>query len=353
MSAETQTTQLAVRAGLGAVLALIIAGTALAQEGKIADLPPEIAALAEKAKSEGEVVVYSASSDDINADLKKGFEATFGVTMNYLRLTSGPQAAKVRQELDANAVQVDVFNTGDPSFAREMVEKNLVQPIGDVPVPEGFPADPNVTSHCVQAQQFAHSIGYNTRGLGENEAPAEWTDLLDPKWKGKIGMVSPRVGTGIQTWWFMIRDEMGEDFLDKLAGQEVRLYEDVGSIHNDLASGAITIQVPGWPYGIQSLADRGAPVQSVYPSPTSGVSDTQCVMTAAPHPNAAKLYIWYTMTMEGQVAINGNHRGNSPMEGVKGSDPLPPETVFPEPADIVAAREELFSLADRVAAGGQ
>ena len=335
---------------LGMALPVLALTCGLAWAQSTPEIPAALKPIVEKAKSEGQVVVYSSQSDAINQDLKKGFEATFGITMNYLRLTSGPQAEKIQQELDAKSVNLDVFSTGDPSFAAQLVKNGQVQSIKDVPVADGFPTEqPYITDNCRQAQQFAHSIGYNTNVVPEANAPKTWDDVLDPRWKGEIGVVSPRVGTGIQTWWFVMLDKEGQAFFDKLAAQNVRMYEDVGSIQNDLASGAIGIWIPGWPYGIQALVNAGAPVASAYPAATSGVSDTECLMTAAPHPNAGKLFLWYVTTLQGQTAINGDHRGNSPRSDVASSDQLPAGTIFPKPADITAARDKLFAIADKVA----
>jgi iron(III) transport system substrate-binding protein len=337
---------------LAASLTLCGATAGAQQAGSAMELPPKIQALLPKAKAEGEMVVYSSTGDEINAELKEGYEKLFGVRMSYLRLTSGPQAEKIRQELAANAVQVDSFLISDGNFVQDLIAKDQLLSITDLPVPDGFPKSaPYLTTHCVQSQQFAHSIGFNTRKVPAAQAPKGWVDLLDPRWKGQIGIMSPRVGTGIQTWWYTMRQEFGEDFFVRLAAQNVRMYEDVGSIHNDLASGAIAIQIPAWPYGMQSIAVAGAPVKSVYPSPTSGVEDLDCVLKGARHPNAGLLFVWYTMTRAGQTALNGRFRGNSPMPGIENSDPLPPNTRFNLPSDLRAARNDLFSLADRTAAG--
>jgi iron(III) transport system substrate-binding protein len=317
-----------------------------------AALPPEIVQLAQKAKAEGQIVLYSSTGEEILQDLKTGFEKQFGVALNYIRIVTGPQIEKIRQELAAGAVQLDIYDNGDPAFSKDMADKGVLQPVGDLPIPPGFPKE-NVTKFCVQGQQFAHSIGYNTRLVSKAAAPKTWTDLLSPQWKGQIGVVNPRVGAGIQSWWYVMAEKLGPDFFTKLAAQNVRIYDDIGSIANDLASGAIAFQIPAWPYGVQSLVDSGAPVSAVYPSPTSGVASMDCQMAASRHPSAGKLFLWYVMSKAGQTALNGKHRGNSPVAGIEGSEVLPPDTTFPEPNAVVAARTKLFELADKTASGGK
>jgi iron(III) transport system substrate-binding protein len=318
-----------------------------------AQLPPQIKALVAKAQAERDVVIYTAQSDDINGELKSGFEKAFGIKMSYARLVAGPQIEKIRQELGADSVRVDVFDIGDRNFVREMADNKLLQPISELRLTVGAPADASVASYCVQAQQFSHAIAFNTRLVPATAAPNTWTDLLAPAFKGQIGVLSPRVGGGILAWWYVMTTELGEDFFTKLAPQNVRMYEDVGSIDNDLSSGAIAVQIPAWPYAIQGLVDAGAPIKAVYPSPTSGVASSDCLMKAAPHPNAGKLFIWYVMTKEGQTALNGHHRGYSVIPGVADSAPAPAKTVFPPSADIAAARDKLFALADKTARPGK
>ena len=63
---------------------------------------------------------------------------------------------------------------------------------------------------------------YNTKRVTAAEAPKTWEDILDPKWKGQIGLT-----TDVKVWMVFAVEEGGwgiektEDFLKKLSQQKL------------------------------------------------------------------------------------------------------------------------------------
>ena len=59
-------------------------------------------------------------------------------------------------------------------------------------------------------------ITYNTAVVSQADAPKKWTDLLDPKWKGKVSIGHPGFSGYVGTWVVQMRKLYGWDYFKKL-----------------------------------------------------------------------------------------------------------------------------------------
>src|SRR3989442_8290845 len=146
--------------------------------------------LYEAAKKEGELTWYTAHSDDVTAQaLGRTFESMYpGLKVHVVRTTAQVAFQRVSQEVKAGAMQVDVLSSTDIGHYVYLKEKSLLEKY----VPENATKvldiyqgyDPDgfyfVTSGGLVA------MAHNTAKLPAAEAPKNWTDLADPKWKDKI-----------------------------------------------------------------------------------------------------------------------------------------------------------------------
>jgi iron(III) transport system substrate-binding protein len=71
----------------------------------------------------------------------------------------------------------------------------------------------------------SENLWHNTT-LTKPEDVRSYDDLLTPKWKGKIGILDPRSGGGGAATWAYFLKIKGEEFLKKLAGQDMLLSRD-------------------------------------------------------------------------------------------------------------------------------
>jgi iron(III) transport system substrate-binding protein len=130
------------------------------------------------------------------------------------------------------------------------------------------------------------------------------TDLLNPKWSGKIGYLDPRTpGAGASMWSFLWKLK-GEDYLKKLAGQKLFLSRDQRLLAESLAKGKIALVIGLSYYSLSPFVKAGLPVKSV-PTPrdesyVSGGSGNVTIIKGAPHPNAAKVFVNWFLGHEGQ-----------------------------------------------------
>jgi iron(III) transport system substrate-binding protein len=145
--------------------------------------------------------------------------------------------------------------------------------------------------------------------------PAEFNsfwDLLNPKWKGKMASLDPTTfGMGAALQFFYYHPELGPAFLRKLYGEmQVTVSRDARQMTDWLASGKFPLCIrcnAGSEVG--KAKEQGLPIGSLDTESwkeggsSSAAGGTLGIPSRAPHPNAAKVFINWFLSREGQIAL--------------------------------------------------
>jgi ABC-type Fe3+ transport system substrate-binding protein len=160
-------------------------------------------------------------------------------------------------------------------------------------------------------KKFVYStLAYQTESLWLNsqlmraEDVRSFDDLLDERFKEKIGMLDPRTPGSGASMWSYLREIKGEEFLKKLVGQKLALSRDQRVLAEILAKGKLSLVVGLTYYSYAPFIRAGLPVAPI-PTPNEGVyvsggSGHLVVLRNAPHPNAVKLFVNWFLSREGQ-----------------------------------------------------
>src|ERR1700704_997606 len=143
--------------------------------------------LLEGAKKEKELNLYtSAQSDDMGA-LVGAYEKKYGVKVSIWRASSEKVLQRAVAEARANRNTVDVVETNGPemeSLHRERVLQQVKSPHhADLIAPAIRPH-----GEWVGTRLNVFVQAYNTQAVRKQDLPKTWEDLLEPKWKGKLGI---------------------------------------------------------------------------------------------------------------------------------------------------------------------
>jgi len=284
----------------GSALAL---GTAMDRTAHARETSAREKELYELAKKEGEVTWYTAHSNDTTAQaLGRDFEAAFpGIKANVVRTTAQVAYQRLTQEQKAGAMQVDVFSSTDIGHYVALKEKNLLEKYAPdnasrlIEVYRNY--DPDGYYTVTSAGLIA--IGYNTAKLKEADAPKNWPDLLDPKWKDKIALGHPGFSGDVGTLDVSMKKLYGWDFFEKLAKNNPQIGRSINDTVTMLNAGERVVAGSGPVGTAMESAGKGNPIAMVYPTDGS-------VLIIAPsgipkgvrHPNAAKLFMEYLLTTE-------------------------------------------------------
>ena len=156
-----------------------------------------------------------------------------------------------------------------------------------------------------------HLLGYNPK-IVEPQNLRSYTDLLDPKWKGKITLKDPRDPGGASPLLFLYNNpQLGPEFIKKLfttAG--LTLIRDERQQLDWIASGKYPLAITAKPEQLEDAKGKGLPVEvlDAHTMKKDGVGlEAGGTMIAlankAPHPNAAKVLINWFLSREGQMAV--------------------------------------------------
>lgn len=270
----------------------------------------QLDALIRAAKAEGEVVLYSSQPNPINQRFTQAFTAKYGIKISFLRLSSGPLLQRYASEAASGNVAADFLFfpvNGSESFLAEAKKQGWLSPITAAEIPAlangEFPSKfirqtPAFPTPVVSIIPWA--FGYNTQRIAAKDTPKEWIDLLDPKWKGQIIRTNPQVSIGQYDPWRALLGRYGESYFEKLRAQDPRTNTpEAVAAAQALAAGEGSIILMTTGAVINAVKVKGAPIEYVIPSFTTGVEMGVYVSAKAKHPNAARLAIHYALTAEG------------------------------------------------------
>ncbi|MEA2915814.1 MAG: iron(III) transport system substrate-binding protein [Bradyrhizobium sp.] len=296
--------------GSSALLALGAGPKALAQPAPA--MTPHEKELYEAAKNEGgELTWYTAHSDDITAQaLGRSFESLYpGLKVNVLRTTAQVAYQRITQEIKASAIQCDVLSSTDLGHSVELKAKGAFEKY----VPENSSKvldiyqgyDPDGYYFVTSAGMIG--IGYNTAKVKEADAPKNWTDLLDPKWKDNIALGHPGFSGYVGTWALTLRNQYGWDFFEKLAKNNPRVGRSINDAVTMLNAGESAIAGSGPVGTLLDSLKKGNPLAMVYPTDgTVLIIAPSSIMKGSKHPNAARLFMEFLMS-EGASRIWVEH----------------------------------------------
>ena len=145
-------------------------------------------------------------------------------------------------------------------------------------------------------------VSYNTKLVSPAELPKDYADLSNPKWKGRLGLDASDF-----EWYANLRKIWGGDkaqkFLEGLRKQEVRLVQGRALLTELLSGGEIAILVNNFLQNSIEAKRKGSPVEMLALDPVISAAGLVGINKAAPHPNAAKLFVDFVLSKEGQELI--------------------------------------------------
>lgn len=143
---------------------------------------------------------------------------------------------------------------------------------------------------------------YNTRLVPREKLPKVYRDLLNPAWKSKMMMEGTKVDWFAGMLQIMGREE-GLIFMRELSRQEVMLRTGHNLLAQLIAAGEALIDINIPASSVERLKKTGAPIDWVALGPAPAVMVGAGITSQPAHPNAARLYIDFVLSSEGQRLI--------------------------------------------------
>jgi iron(III) transport system substrate-binding protein len=144
---------------------------------------------------------------------------------------------------------------------------------------------------------------YNTTKVRKDELPRTLTDLLDPRWKGRLGIEAED-----EDWFAMIVTDLGEEaglrvFRDIMRVNGLSVRKGHTLLAGLVASGEIPLALTTYSHGAEKMKQRGAPVEWFAIAPAIGRANGIGIVARPPHPHAAALFADFLLSPEGQAIL--------------------------------------------------
>jgi len=272
----------------------------------------------EAARKEGKVAVSIPTSAELRKQFESGFQKAFpGIELELNAARGSANVNKIAEEQNSGVRTIDLHIGGTTSIITGLLAPNFLDPVMPAMVlPEVKDPKHWWGGHiwADSAKRYVYSftaymtetIWYNS-SLVKPEEIASWNHLLDPKWKGKIVILDPRTpGSGESNWAFLLRTK-GEEFLARLAAQEMMVGRNLRQLAEQVARGKYLVSIGVSYYTYLPFIKAGLPVKSIsnikegyYAGTGSG---NLAVLKNPPHPNATKVFVNWLLSREGQTAV--------------------------------------------------
>ena len=310
-------------------LALLGAALTIAAIPVRAQTPAWEQQLYEAAKKEKELTVYTAHyNTEEAAILCAAFEKKYaGIKCNFVRTTAQVAFQRLQQDMQANVAVASVFSSTDVSHYPDLKKRGLLlqyRPNNLDKMVDSLKQYNDKDNYYTVTAAALMTICYNNSLVSEKDAPKNWPDLLDPKWKGKVSIGHPAFSGYVGTWVVLMRKLYGWQYFEKLEKNQPQ----IGRSVNDTVTmlNAKERWVAAGPEATTLLSrDKGNPLSVAYPVDGSLLMvSPSAVPKNAPAPNAGKLYVEFLLDKEAAEAQVKTH-SLSVIKGIKpavGAKPL-------------------------------
>ena len=274
----------------------------------------------EAAKKEGQLTAYISGYDGVVPAFRKAYPEIKVVLVTGRGSQLGP---RILAERRAKRYLTDVYSGGSTTPFKLLYRSKSLDPIKQAFIlPEVLDQTKWWPGHHRYIDPegkyiFAYVgnvggggiISYNTNLVRPTEFKSYW-DLLNPKWNGKIvvrDIRRPGPGSG-QTRFLWNHPKIGPEFLRRLYTEmDITVSRDRRQPVDWLARGKYSISL--FSSGVGDAKLQGLPVDTIRPhllkegDPVSVGLGTLSLLKQAPHPNAAKVFINWLLSREGQIVM--------------------------------------------------
>jgi iron(III) transport system substrate-binding protein len=273
------------------------------------------------AKKEGSLTWYTSLAPKDSAQVIKRFEDKHGIKVTVWRSGDDNVLQRIITEAKGGANKVDVAQIQTQNMEALSREKMLMQ-VNSPSYKDLVPGAVPKHREWAVAQITLYAVAYNTNLIKKEDLPRSYKDLLDPKWKGKLGVESTDYD-----WFTIVANHYGGEagvkmFRDIKARNGLSVRTGHSLTANMVAAGEVPMALNVYQYKAVQLKREGAPVDWFILEPNLAFSTGVGVMRNAAHPNAALLFHEFMLT-EGQEVmaslddVPSNVKVKSPLQDVK------------------------------------
>src|SRR5438876_1892483 len=284
--------------------ALAIASSALAQDASLLryEGADRVRKLLPAAKKEGSFMLYTSFAEKDLPRLTAAFEKRYGVKVIVWRSASEKVLQRAVIETGAGRHEFDAVHTSALEMEALYREK-VLQPVAPAHGVELLAGALRPHRAWTATYLSFWVQAYNTNMVRKEELPRTFQDLLDPKWKGKLG-----IEARVPEWYATVAMDMGEEkgirfFRELVAKNGISVRGGHTLLNNLVVAGDIPLALTMYQYITEGAKRKGAPVDWFVLEPAVARMSGVGIAQRAPHPNAALLFYEFMLSTEAQQLL--------------------------------------------------
>jgi iron(III) transport system substrate-binding protein len=252
--------------------------------------------------------------------LTTGFQSKYPeIEVDYSGSLGSQVPPKLLTERRAGHYRVDLVIAGTTTLVSSLMRAGALDPMQPFLVgPDIQPAKwwrgrlefaDNAARYALVFGGYVKSpLGYNP-GVVSLDNVKSWNDLLRPEWKGKMTARDPKTaGTGLAMFTFWYTTEgLGKEYIKRIMTQGIVFSNSDRQLLDWLVRGQYPVSLGLAENSAVPMMEAGLPIKFLPAEAlkekfylTAGTGGT-AVVNKAPHPNAAKVYLNYLLSTNGQL----------------------------------------------------
>jgi iron(III) transport system substrate-binding protein len=300
--------------------------------------------LIEDAKREGKLVWYATLTSSESRALLGMFEQKYPfIKTTHYGANSERLLNRIFAEARSGQHLFDVVNLAPINILKK---KNLLAPYRSVETAAYPSSFRDLQDHWTSLYDLRYVLGLNTALIKPAEAPRDWSDLLDSKWRGKLGLDKEEY-----EWYAGLLEHWGEakahNFMKALSRQDINWRKGHTLLAQLMAAGEFPLALV-YLHRIEAMKQLGAPVEWVKTTnPILVALGPIAISAKAAHPAAAKLFVDFSLSREAQLLLRRSHRFSgrhdleAPLAGAEANKPKF-AVIDPKASEDIAAYGKKF-----------
>ena len=254
-----------------------------------------------KNASKVKLSLYTSVDEGSIKAIEEEFERNYpNIDLEPFRMGTSKIIAKINTEIKAGKVNADLLWTSDPAYFESLKRDGLILPYiapVDSAVLQTF-VDPE--GYYVGARVLSIGLMYNTNLVSEEEAPKDWEDLLDPKWKDQIVQANPLYSGAATATAAGLSQKYGWQYYEKLRQNGAVLIKGNPGATRKVAGGEYKVGI-GLDYTVRQMAQVGSPIKFVYPNSGSiAWGSPIAILKTTKHAKESKIFVDFILSLDGQ-----------------------------------------------------
>ncbi|MFC2047540.1 ABC transporter substrate-binding protein [Chloroflexota bacterium] len=248
--------------------------------------------------------------------LANAFRTETGIDVEIVRDSTFTINERLISEIENGATEADVITIADIGIFIELKNNGHLMKY-DSPHYLKYKEEYKDPGYWAIFAGFGICIAYNEDLT--DVPPQHWIDLLNDKWKGRIGLEDINTAGSQYGQYYMLREILGKEFWEQLLStQEPKIYYKTTDLANALLEGEIDI---AGEFSIHTVYNyrvkNGTPIQGIYPEEgIPFVVNLVAILDQTNRPEEAKIFLNFLLSRRGQEIMHNSNYKYSLQDGV-------------------------------------